>query len=108
LINGVWDPVGKTEAGNSAGQLTALALNLACSEVPALQDPVGPFGPGLADLCLIGGVCDGMTVQAVFDLAEDVIGGGANPFTNSQLNGCVAAVNENFSGGGDNGDVGIC
>ena len=106
LINGLWDPVGKTSAGNSAGQLTALKLNLVCSEIPAVQDPDGPFESGLGNLCATEGICIGLSVNEILEIAEDVIGaGGPIPMGGSfsQLNGCVAAINENFSGGGDNG-----
>lgn len=91
------DPT-STTAGVLAGQVTALSLSVGFDYF----DPdFGRSTTNLADLVVVDStsVCRGMSVQAVLDTANAIIGGNSTAFTPSQINGCVAAINENFVDG---------
>ena len=90
------DPT-STKAGVFAGQVVALKLNVAFSDA-------GKIGSGsvkLGELIVNAGPLAGKTVYEVLTLANTALGGGTTPYSISQLNEAVTAINENF----DNGKV---
>ncbi|RQV94873.1 T9SS C-terminal target domain-containing protein [bacterium] len=104
------DPVGDTEAGVFAGQVTALAvtMGMVSANVPG-------FGP-LGDLYYKHSVPQpgepftGMTVQELFALANEVLGGNPSNLpagtSISNLSDVIADINENFvDGTHNNGDL---
>jgi len=100
------DPVGHTDAGVFAGQVTALALSLGMAAIN-----VPGFGP-LGDLYYLskfphpGYPFSGMTVQQLFDLANEVLGGNTSNLppgtTVSNLSDAITTINENFVDGEQN------
>jgi hypothetical protein len=104
------NPVDKTEAGVFAGQTTALALNVACSDVPIIPIWEGPIGN--FEVIDEDSICFGLTVYEVLAAAEEVLGGensGIPAIDNasvSKLNECVTAINEAFVDGGNTGFLG--
>lgn len=96
------DPV-TTEAGNFAGQVTALALSLGFSDAGIdgyglLGDLVIPFGVNHP-----AGSFAGWTVRELFDLANEVLGGDLSNIpadvSFDDLHDAVTAINENFVDG---------
>jgi hypothetical protein len=100
------NPVGDTDAGVFAGQVTALAISLRFSEI-GVPD-FGPLGSlyYLSPSSLSGEPFSGMTVQQLFILANEVMGGnlGALPSgtTVPDLSDVITDINENFDNGTDN------
>ncbi|HUU15325.1 MAG TPA: hypothetical protein VM182_16670 [Terriglobia bacterium] len=88
-----------TSAGVLAGQVVALKLSVEFDLYDA------NFGASttrhLADLIVAkeGDDCENMTVQAVLDEANYILGGGTSSLTASQINGCVDKINKNFTDG---------
>jgi large repetitive protein len=79
-----------------AGQITALALSIGFDA----NDPnFGPSESLLADAVINNGPFTGMTVGAVFAIANDVFGGCSNAYSASQMTGVLGMINENFVGG---------
>lgn len=88
------DPT-STKAGVFAGQVVALKLNVAFNDA-------GKIGSGsfkLGNLVVNAGPLAGKTVYEVLELANIALGGGTTPYTISQLNEAVTAINENFDEG---------
>jgi hypothetical protein len=88
------DPT-STKAGVFAGQVVALKLNVAFSDA-------GKIGSGsikLGELIVNAGPLSGKTVYEVLNLANIALGGGTTPYSISQLNQAVTAINENFDDG---------
>ena len=84
-----------TKAGVFAGQVVALKLNVAFSDA-------GKIGSGsvkLGELIVNAGPLAGKTVYEVLNLANIALGGGTTPYSITQLNEAVTAINENFDGG---------
>ena len=103
-------PTEKTDAGVLAGQTTALALNLACSEVdpsafqPQFPDPI--WEGSLAEFKFIGaGPCNDLHVDVLLDAIEERMGGedsgimAIDDATFAELSSCVATINECFNDG---------
>ncbi len=94
LTLSVNNPTSRTSAGVFAGQVLALALNVAMSNA-------GVLPAGLADAHITSGPLAGHTVQFVLDLANNVIGGcstlqGSGLTSVSQLNDIVDGINQSF------------
>lgn len=90
----VSNPTSRTSAGVFAGQVLALALNVAFSNA-------GKLPSGLAGATIASGPLAGQTVAFVLNLANNVIGGcttlPASGVTSvSQLNDIVDAINNSF------------
>ncbi|MCX8056085.1 MAG: SpaA isopeptide-forming pilin-related protein [Ignavibacteria bacterium] len=84
-----------TKAGVFAGQVVALKMNVAFSDA-------GKIGSGsvkLGELIVNAGPLAGKTVYEVLDIANTALGGGTTPYSISQLNEVVSAINENFDKG---------
>ena len=102
------DPADDTEAGIFAGQVTALAISLGFSE--AGVDGFGPLGSLYYKHSVPwpGEPFSGMTVQELFDLANEVLSG--NPAalppgtTIPDLNEVITDINESFVGGNRDDD----
>jgi hypothetical protein len=105
------DPT-STSAGIFGGEVAALRLNIAFNDAGPFADPVHgttifthPPGITFGDLILIGydgsslaGV-DGLTVRQVFDVANVLLGGGAEPYAIDDFNLLTDALNTSFEGG---------
>jgi len=88
------DPT-STKAGVFGGQVVALKLNVAFSDA-------GKIGSGsvkLGELIVNAGPLAGKTVYEVLSIANTALGGGTTPYSISQLNEVVTAINENFDDG---------
>lgn len=84
-----------TKAGVFAGQVVALKMNVAFSDA-------GKIGTGpvkLGELIVNAGHLAGKTVYEVLEIANIALGGGTTPYTITQLNEAVTAINENFKDG---------
>lgn len=84
-----------TAAGVFAGQVVALQMNVSFNDA-------GKIGTGsvkLGQLIVNAGPLAGKTVYEVLALANTALGGGSTPYTISQLNDAVTAINENFNDG---------
>jgi large repetitive protein len=82
-----------------AGHISALALSLGFDS----YDPnFGPSSDLLAGAVINSGTFSGMTVGAVFAIANDVFGGCSNAYTASQMTGVLSMINENFVDGTTN------
>jgi large repetitive protein len=82
-----------------AGQITALALSIGFDE----NDPnFGESDDLLANAVINNGPFSGMTVGAVFAIANDVFGGCSNAYSAAQMTDVLAMINENFVDGTGN------
>jgi hypothetical protein len=90
------------EAGVLLGQTVALALNIGFD---AYDEDFGASDTDLADLVVVEGCCEGMTVEEVLEIANDFLGGCyTGSLSASQINECASAINENFVDGNMVGD----
>lgn len=91
-----------TDAGVLASQVLALLLSV---EFDLCDPDFGASATNLANLVVDDPTdvteCDGLTVQEVLDLANLIIGDAAlfDDLTPSEINACVASINENFVDG---------
>lgn len=88
-----------------AGQVVTLALNIGFDNYDA---GFGTSTAHLADLVIASGDFAGMTVQQLFDAANEFLGGCASPYSASDLNDAVTAINENFDDGTQNKGYLLC
>jgi hypothetical protein len=96
----------KTQVNNVlAGQVLALAISL------GFDQHFPNFGSNpilLKDLIIASGSFQGWTVQQLFNEANKKLGGCASPYSFSQLNQAVSAINENYVDGTTTGNYLIC
>ncbi|WNM17886.1 T9SS type A sorting domain-containing protein [Flavobacterium capsici] len=79
-----------------AGQTVALTLSLGFDAAnPNFSSSSTPLG----SLVVTSGTFIGMTVTQLLNIANTVLGGGTSPYTASQINGALDAVNNNYDGG---------
>ena len=91
------DPT-STEAGELAGQVVALTLNVGFDLFdPAFSASTTPLNTLVIDD--EDNVCNGKTVQEVLDLANRILAGEATGFTAEDVNSCVTHINEGFLNG---------
>lgn len=100
------DPAG-TYNNVFAGQVVTLALNIGFDNYDA---NFGSSTTNLKDLVINSGTFAGMTVQQVFTLANNALGGcaGSSPYTISQLNDAVDNINQNYDDGKITGNYLTC
>ncbi len=84
-----------TKAGVFAGQVVALKMNVAFSD----HGKIGTGNVKLGELVVNAGPLAGKTVYEVLAIANTALGGGATPYSITQLNEAVTAINENFDEG---------
>ena len=102
LTADVTDPMGTTPAGVLLAQLLALELSVGFDL--NLADPdFSASDQALLDqvVCDTGTACDGMTISALLDEANIVVGGcaGSTGLSASELSDCLMLVNENYVDG---------
>ena len=83
-----------TPAGVLAGQTLTLKLNAAIGDEAC--------GYTLADLVMVDGDCEGMSVSEVLESADRALSGAETALSYSALNECAKAVNQNFDYGENN------
>lgn len=85
-----------TTSGTLAGQTLAATLSVGFDEADAnFSNSTTP----LANLVLNSGTCIGMSVQEVLDEANQVLAGQPSALSASDVNDCLATINENFVDG---------
>jgi len=99
LVQNYTNPL-TTESGVLAGQITALALNIAFDyfDKGFLDSEIN-----LADMNVLTGNCIGMSVQEVLNEANKTLGGTGTVLSAVQANECATRINENFAGQVDEG-----
>ncbi|MFM7311457.1 MAG: hypothetical protein ACKOZY_12685, partial [Flavobacteriales bacterium] len=85
------------------GQLLAATLNVGFD---AFDANFASSSIALADMEFVSGTFQGMTVQQVLAIANDVIGGCSSAYSTSSVNNALTIINENFDNGNqDNGNL---
>jgi len=102
LTQALKNPTTETPGGLLAGDLLALALNIALDvNVQALS----LVDVDLSTLVFVDGPCAGLSVKVVLDLANSVLGAVINPLLGSpivlpaDIDVCVSTINSNFYDG---------
>jgi hypothetical protein len=81
-----------------AGQTVALTLSVAFDANPNFSPSSTPLG----SLIVGSGPFAGLTVNQLLGIANTILGGGASPYTASQINGAIDNVNRNYDNGNTN------
>jgi hypothetical protein len=85
------------------GQLLAATLNVGFD---AFDPSFASSNVALGDMLFVSGTFQGLTVNQVLAIANDVIGGCSNAYSASAVNNALTAINENFDNGTvDNGNL---
>ena len=93
------NPTAKSYSNVLAGHTVALTLSIGFDTNPAFS----PSTTSLGSLVVSSGVFAGKSVNELLTIANTILGGGASPYTASQINAALDAVNRNY----DNGTVNL-
>jgi hypothetical protein len=93
------NPTTKTYSNVLAGQTVALTLSLKFDTNPSFS----PSSTSLGSLVVSTGTFAGKTVNELLSIANTILGGGSSPYTATQINDAIDAVNRNY----DNGTVNL-
>ena len=93
------NPTTKTYSNVLAGQTVALTLSLKFDANPSFS----PSSTSLGSLVVSTGTFAGKTVNELLSIANTILGGGSSPYTATQINDAIDAVNRNY----DNGTVNL-
>lgn len=93
------NPTTKTYSNVLAGQTVALTLSLKFDTNPSFS----PSSTSLGSLVVSAGTFAGKTVNELLSIANTILGGGSSPYTATQINDAIDAVNRNY----DNGTVNL-
>ena len=93
------NPTAKSYSNVLAGHTVALTLSIGFDTNPAFS----PSTTSLGSLVVSSGVFAGKSVSELLTIANTILGGGASPYTASQINTALDAVNRNY----DNGTINL-
>jgi hypothetical protein len=93
------NPTAKSYSNVLAGHAISLTLSIGFDTNPAFSPSTAPLG----SLIVSAGVFAGKSVNELLTIANTILGGGASPYTASQINTALDAVNRNY----DNGTVNL-
>jgi hypothetical protein len=93
------NPTAKSYSNVLAGHTVALTLSIGFDTNPAFSPSITTLG----GLVVSSGIFAGKSVNELLTLANTILGGGASPYTASQINAALDAVNRNY----DNGTVNL-
>jgi hypothetical protein len=90
------NPTSKTYSNVLAGQTVALTLSLSFDAAnPNFSPSLTPLG----SLIVGSGPFAGLTVNQLLGIANTILGGGASPYSASQINDAIDNVNRNYDNG---------
>ena len=93
------NPTAKSYSNVLAGHAITLTLSIGFDTNPAFS----PSTTSLGSLVVSSGAFAGKSVSELLTIANTILGGGASPYTASQINNALDAVNRNY----DNGTVNL-
>lgn len=93
------NPTNRSYSNVLAGQTVALTLSLRFDTNPSFS----PSSTSLGSLVVSTGTFAGKTVNELLSIANTILGGGSSPYTATQINDAIDAVNRNY----DNGTVNL-
>jgi hypothetical protein len=93
------NPTTRSYSNVLAGQTVALTLSLKFDTNPSFS----PSSTSLGSLVVSTGTFAGKTVNELLSIANTILGGGSSPYTATQINDAIDAVNRNY----DNGTVNL-
>jgi hypothetical protein len=93
------NPTAKSYSNVLAGHTVALTLSIGFDTNPAFSSSTTSLG----SLVVSSGVFVGKSVSELLTIANTILGGGASPYTASQINTALDAVNRNY----DNGTINL-